>query len=500
MMRIHFKNVGAPIILQVASFMYRRIRLSSLWIILTFLLSILFISSLWDSTISPLHNNSNVLWLWKEADFSSLNSLWSQPILSQHLINKTFVLNKSLGISNTPSHLQSITSISNLRQYISSLNSDQFVQNEDIYGHLPTKDNFNHIKSAPEHVILIQVHNRTLELTLLIESLRRVKGIEKALVIFSHDFYSDEMNNLIASIRFTRTVQIFYPHSTQIFPNSFPGTDPRDCESRLSPDKAKIIGCLNADWPDTYKHYRESRFTQIKNHWLWKIQFILEHFYPTKYYNGYFILLEEDHFVLEDILHVTSLISTKFQNPVNTDEIIALGSYDKDQTYTSGKAEITYWLAPKHNMGIAISRSVWEKIKSCEKIFCTYDDYNWDWTLQYVGQHCFPNKLKVLTLPGSTRVFHLGECRGLHHENKVCSSELLATNILQKFSGSLLTKLYPTSLYLTRSVSRVIPTQRANGGWSDLRDRNLCYSLLSAKWNDFLKQWAPTLTNYSPIY
>ncbi|VDQ16696.1 unnamed protein product [Trichobilharzia regenti] len=83
----------------------------------------------------------------------------------------------------------------------------------------------------------IQVHNRTLELTLLIESLRRVKGIEKALVIFSHDFYSDEMNNLIASIRFTRTVQIFYPHSTQIFPNSFPGTDPRDCESRLSPDK-----------------------------------------------------------------------------------------------------------------------------------------------------------------------------------------------------------------------------------------------------------------------
>jgi len=28
-------------------------------------------------------------------------------------------------------------------------------------------------------------------------------------------------------------------------------------------------------------------------------------------------------------------------------------------------------------------------------VFCDYDDYNWDWSLQYVGVKCLPNKLCV---------------------------------------------------------------------------------------------------------
>lgn len=35
----------------------------------------------------------------------------------------------------------------------------------------------------------------------------------------------------------------------------------------------------------------------------------MNHFYPTKYYKGYFILLEEDHFVVEDILYMSEFIS-----------------------------------------------------------------------------------------------------------------------------------------------------------------------------------------------
>ncbi|CAH8544678.1 unnamed protein product [Schistosoma mattheei] len=168
--------------------------------------------------------------------------------------------------------------------------------------------------------------------------------------------------------------------------------------------------------------------------------------------------------------------------------------------YLSNVVELTYWLAPKHNMGMAVSRTVWKNIEQCLNLFCLYDDYNWDWSLQYIGQNCFPGKLKALTLPLSTRVFHLGECRGIHHQKNICSTELLATNILQMFNGPLLTKLYPTSLHLSEKIHTENVKQRVNGGWSDERDRSLCQSLFSNKWNKLLTQWAPKLIEYSPIY
>ncbi|KAH8870451.1 Alpha-1,6-mannosyl-glycoprotein 2-beta-N-acetylglucosaminyltransferase [Schistosoma japonicum] len=431
-MRIKIRSLSTPIFLLNLSFICFRILTLSLSLLLILLVVNLLFTNFWWFPESSTHERSNVLWLWKDTVLSYVTSSWLQSVRLQHPKNVAFDLKTAPPNSGPFSKLLPLSLISNLRQYISNINRLQFVQNEDLYGQLPTRDNFTFITS-PEHVIIVQllnypmlsvkVHNRSLELSLLIESLRRTSGIEKALVIFSHDVYSDELNNLIGSIRFTRTAQIFYPHSIQIFPNSFPGTDPRDCHSRINP-----------------------------------------------------------------------------ANPLNANGIVALGSYDKDNKYVSSVAEVTYWLAPKHNMGMAVSRAVWRKIEDCLEQFCDYDDYNWDWSLQYVGQKCFPNKLKALTLPLSTRVFHLGECRGLHHQKNVCSAELLATNIIQMFSGVVLTKLYPKDLHLSYKLPTVGPKQTVNGGWSDPRDRNLCRSFLSNKWNDVLIQMAPTLIKYSPIY
>ncbi|CAH8583534.1 unnamed protein product [Schistosoma haematobium] len=418
--------------LPITRFMCRQI-LFFLSVLLVVLLLVLILSKFWRYSEFSEYEHSNVFWLWKDVILSPADSLWLEPVHLQYPKNIRFVINKSLETSGPLSHLLPLSSIPNLRQYISNINKVQYVKNEDLYGQLPTRDNFNSTRSSPKHVMIIQVHNRSIELSLLIESLRRTKGIETALIIFSHDFYSDELNNLIGSIRFTRTVQIFYPHSMQLFPNTFPGTDPRDCNSRIKPTEAMNIECLNARWPDTFQHYRESHFTQIKHHWLWKV-------------------------------------------------------------------ELTYWLAPKHNMGMAVSRTVWKNIEQCLNLFCLYDDYNWDWSLQYIGQNCFPGKLKALTLPLSTRVFHLGECRGIHHQKNICSTKLLATNILQMFNGPLLTKLYPTSLHLSEKIHTENVKQRVNGGWSDERDRSLCQSLFSNKWNKLLTQWAPKLIEYSPIY
>ena len=40
--------------------------------------------------------------------------------------------------------------------------------------------------------------------------------------------------------------------------------------------------------------------------------------------------------------------------------------------------------------------------------FCRFDDYNWDWSLQFTSMSCIKGRLKVMLMK-SPRVFHIGE-------------------------------------------------------------------------------------------
>lgn len=66
------------------------------------------------------------------------------------------------------------------------------------------------------------------------------------------------------------------------------------------------------------------------------------------------------------------------------------------------------WISVKHNMGFAFNRRTWMNIKKCAKQFCTYDDYNWDWTLLYISEQCLSEKFHVL-VSTRPRIFHIGE-------------------------------------------------------------------------------------------
>ena len=74
-----------------------------------------------------------------------------------------------------------------------------------------------------------QVHNRIQYLRQLIVSLSQARGIESALLIFSHDFWDPEINRLVASVDFAKTMQIFYPYSIQTHASEFPGESKNDC-------------------------------------------------------------------------------------------------------------------------------------------------------------------------------------------------------------------------------------------------------------------------------
>lgn len=74
------------------------------------------------------------------------------------------------------------------------------------------------------------------------------------------------------------------------------------------------------------------------------------------------------------------------------------------------QVEVCPWQSSRHNMGMAFRKETWRGLSNCAEGFCSYDDYNWDWSLQRVSQECLPqtSRLKALVARGP-RVFHIGE-------------------------------------------------------------------------------------------
>lgn len=178
-------------------------------------------------------------------------------------------------------------------------------------------------------VIVVQVHKRITYLRHLILSLSQARDISKTLLIFSHDFYDEEINDLVQSIDFCRVMQIFYPFSIQTHQNEFPGTDPKDCKRDMQKVKALSSKCTNAPYPDLYGHYREAVFTQMKHHWWWKLNRIFDQLEVTKHHTGLLLLLEEDYYVAPDFLHVLSQLQETAAKQCAYCNIMSLGTYSE---------------------------------------------------------------------------------------------------------------------------------------------------------------------------
>ncbi|KAG1684925.1 Alpha-1,6-mannosyl-glycoprotein 2-beta-N-acetylglucosaminyltransferase [Nymphon striatum] len=326
-------------------------------------------------------------------------------------------------------------------------------------------------------VIIVQVHNREIYLKELIKSLEKARYISQTLLIFSHDIYDDDINMLIQNIKFCRVLQIFYPWSMQIHQNAFPGPEENDCPRDISKKRAFEIDCQNAAYPDLYGHYREAEITQTKHHWWWKINKVMNGLAVTRNYNGPFVFLEEDHYVAEDFLYMLHLMKEVKNESCPSCNILTLGNYAKitipqNQAHI---AEYAPWVSSKHNMGMAITRTTWNKIKECSKEFCYHDDYNWDWTLQHVNVKCIPKEERLLAMILKfPRVFHIGEC-GIHHKGKDCAHSA-ALEKMYKVLNAAQKYLFPRYLKLFSSATNTwhYRDPKANGGWGDTRDHELC--------------------------
>ncbi|KAL7872247.1 hypothetical protein SRHO_G00072300 [Serrasalmus rhombeus] len=347
-----------------------------------------------------------------------------------------------------------------MRKSVYDSNYRQFVQNGDKF------------PDEPEVVIVVQVHNRPAYLKMLIQSLEKAAEIHKFFVVFSHDYFSEEISDLVKGITFCKVLQIHFPYSKQLYPNEFPGQDPQDCPRDISKENAKKRGCINAEYPDTYGHYREASITQTKHHWWWKLHFVFERVKVLQGYKDFAVFIEEDNYILPDFYQFFKSMTNHRKSHCEDCDLLALGNHDGVSRFVerSAKTETSGWMSTKHNIGMGISREVYYKLMGCNSEFCTYDDYNWDWTLQNLSGTCIQKPLKVLVACG-TRVLHTGDC-GLH-QKEACHPDLA----LQKVETDLrevTSALFPQTLTLTGHGPVEHKPHMKNGGWGDVRDHTLC--------------------------
>lgn len=111
-------------------------------------------------------------------------------------------------------------------------------------------------------------------------------------------------------------------------------SDKNDCSRDQKKDLDK---CNSAAKSDSFGHYREAKFSQIKLHWTWKLNFIFQKI--KSYRVDRVILLEEDHFLTTDALYVAQNIIHPNVEQCRMVGKICLGALG---TYTKTKQKVCY--------------------------------------------------------------------------------------------------------------------------------------------------------------
>ena len=351
---------------------------------------------------------------------------------------------------------------STLAEKASNINFAQKMYNTDLYG--------NH--TADSVVLAVQVHDRAIYFQELLNSLQNAREISKATLVISMDKFSEKIDRLISTIQFCRYMVIFFPYSMQLYPNKFPGKDPNDCPRNIPKSEAIKRKCNNAEYPDRYGHYREVKYVQIKHHWMWKLHMLFTGIKTLSTFQGPVVLLEEDYYVLPDLIHCSKKALSLKNAKCGKCSLISLGNYNTRQDYShNDEVEIEAWVSSKSNMGLVLSRASYDIISKASDVICEHDDYNWDWSLQYALQTNFPGSSFTIQFK-ATRLFHLGSCSGMHSE-KSCDIQTELQNIKKKTNGL---SLFPEKLHVALDNPAMPGSPPINGGWGDIRDHLLCKS------------------------
>lgn len=368
--------------------------------------------------------------------------------------------------------------INTIKRLITKYNSEERILNSDFFGPLKT--------DAPVFVVFVDKYK--INLKYLLVSFAQVLGIEDGLLIFSHLSYDENVNNLIKSIDFVRVLQIFYPYSLQIYPHEFPGFENGDCPHNIDIGTAQSVNCTGAESPDIHGRYRDPLQAQIKHYWWWTMNTVFENLAYIKDHKGIFTFLEDDLYLTEDIIYMTSHMKL-IGNFITECEFVSLEtssyrfSYFDLNTYS---VKITTWDPHDHFSVLSFDSSVWTTISAHYYLFCSIDDYSWSRSLYYLSLNRKDGgRFKVITsiMP---RAFKTSSS-ALYE--KLLDYDMMNTIFrIMKMQELNKLNLYPALLevYLNIEIEDddafiIFDYVDNNGGWSDVRDKKLCSNITTNK-------------------
>ncbi|XP_073527786.1 alpha-1,6-mannosyl-glycoprotein 2-beta-N-acetylglucosaminyltransferase-like [Phyllobates terribilis] len=335
----------------------------------------------------------------------------------------------------------------------------------------------------PELVVVVQVRGGPgsgSRLRLLAESLQSAGpgATGRLLLVLSMEQPCPEATDAMRSIDFCRVLPVYFPYSLSFYPFEFPGSDPADCPRDMPKESALLKGCTNAEYPDSHGHYREAVFTQDKHHWWWKLHFTWERVRELSGHSEHVLFLEEGNYLLPDWLHVLRLMQKQCQE--EGCHMLSLGGISvPEPTPEPQQMELSSFVASRHRSAITVPRGTYYQLMGCLAEFCTYDDYNWDWSLQHVSAACLAHPLKVLSarLPRVLTLPTKAEEGGMCGRSGPCSNIDAASQSLRAKVRELSGHLFPKSMTVTSRQQDVRnPPPMKNGGWGDIRDHTLCQS------------------------
>jgi alpha-1,6-mannosyl-glycoprotein beta-1,2-N-acetylglucosaminyltransferase len=320
---------------------------------------------------------------------------------------------------------------------------------------------------APIVPFVFMVYKRVDLLKMAMDSLRASDFDRKHVpLIISHDGHVPEVVSYVEHLKSDfRVVQLFHPYSCYDHPNTFPGND----ES------------LNENYAgDLYGNVRNGTVTCCKHHFTWMIKtvFSMANFGPQV---DAFAFFEEDYIVsptiYESVVSGLTLLKTLSHQNDSFFGIVMEGSVFNNNYATEGWHVKNFISGP-----MALTRRTFESLVDNARDFCTYDDYNWDWSIVHLmNKGLLPSRVLYPTIP---QTMHVGSDDGMHGGTAARWQLFAALNA--KFPGPFHgTKLIGET---TRTNQKVRKNKKVRtnqnvispfGGWGHPADHKHCIELLS---------------------
>eukprot|EP01112_Ceratiomyxa_fruticulosa_P024370 TRINITY_DN998_c0_g1_i2.p1 TRINITY_DN998_c0_g1~~TRINITY_DN998_c0_g1_i2.p1 ORF type:complete len:519 (-),score=70.40 TRINITY_DN998_c0_g1_i2:96-1652(-) len=249
---------------------------------------------------------------------------------------------------------------------------------------------------AKDHIpIVIRVYNKHEYFGYALEHYKKALGIEQTILVISHDGLFPEMFKLVESIDFCQVKQIIHPYSGHILTNRFPGPD----------DSVPPM-------MDRFNHKRPWPHTALKHHFWWHMNYVWDKLFEE--HNGNMMFFEEDHIPTFDFYETAKALARIRDKECPEKCFIAkLHQHQHSAPNVHG----LFYGYDHGNVGLIMNRKNWEKLRNAGREFCTFDDYNWDWTLSHLtAKGMLPELSLTVEFP---RAEHLGKC-GTHAGSNNC--------------------------------------------------------------------------------